>query len=379
MSTADVFKAKKGLEGVVVDSSGISKTIPEKARLTYRGYAVDQLANNCSFEEVVCLLWDGELPTRARLEEFVAKERSLRSLSPALLEACRLFPKSAHPMDALRTGMSFLALECLDAKADLYGSLREDATVAIAKAPTIVAAIYRLMHGKEPVSPRSDISLAENFFYMCFEEIPGEQIVKALDASLTLYAEHGFNASTFTARVVTSTMSDMFSAIVAAIGALKGPLHGGANEQVMHTLKEIGCPDKAEAWLRAAMAEKRKVMGFGHRLYKHGDSRVPLMKEYAEKLAELRGDSTWKDISDVLERVMVEEKGIHPNLDFPAGPAYYLMGFDIELFTPIFVMARISGWAAHIMEQAEDNRLIRPLSEYSGVGERDFTPLESRS
>jgi len=208
--------------------------------------------------------------------------------------------------------------------------------------------------------------------------VPPKEVVRAFDVSLILYAEHGFNASTFTSRVITSTTSDIYSAVVGAIGALKGPLHGGANEQVMHMLKEIDDPKKAKDWMLAAIKEKRKIMGFGHRVYRKGDSRVPTMKKYAQGLGAFKGETKWQEISDILEKTMIDEKNIYPNLDFPAGPAYYLMGFDIDMFTPIFVAARITGWCAHIMEQTAGNRIIRPLCQYTGEAERKVTPLSDR-
>jgi 2-methylcitrate synthase len=242
----------------------------------------------------------------------------------------------------------------------------------------MIAADYRCRKGLEPIAPKSDLSMSENFFHMCFGEIPHKEIIKAFDASLTLYAEHGFNASTFTSRVVASTMSDIFSCTVAGIGALKGPLHGGANEQVMHMLKEVNDPAKAEQWMIDALKNKRKVMGFGHRVYKSGDSRVPTMDKYGRKVAALKGETKWHEISDKLKDVMVREKNIHPNLDFPAGPAYYLMGFEIDMFTPIFVMARTTGWSAHVFEQAASNRIIRPLTKYTGAVQRPLKKLEDR-
>jgi 2-methylcitrate synthase len=248
----------------------------------------------------------------------------------------------------------------------------------LAKIPTMVAADYRFKKGLDFIAPKSDLSIAENFFHMCFGKVPQKEIVKAFDVSLILYAEHSFNASTFTSRVVTSTQSDLYSATVAGIGALKGPLHGGANEQVMHMMIEIADADKAEAWMLEALALKKKVMGFGHRVYKSGDSRVPTMKKYAQVMADVTGEQKWMKMYNSLEKVMAEKKKIYPNLDFPAGPAYYMMGFEIDFFTPIFVMARTTGWSAHIMEQAANNRIIRPLSEYIGAPQRKVTPLSER-
>jgi 2-methylcitrate synthase len=364
------IRVKKGLEGVVVDNTAISKVMPESNSLTYRGYAVQDLSENCSFEEVAYLLWNGELPNPGQLKEFQQKERGYRDLSPELLQVIAKYPKHAHPMDTVRTSISFLGME--DARiwdatpvTNLDKSLR-----LLAKIPTMIAAEYRHKLGKPFVAPRKDLSISENFFNMCFEKIPAPEVVKAFDVSLILYAEHSFNASTFASRVVTSTMSDIYSAVVAGVGALKGPLHGGANEQVMHMMKEIENPAKAREWMLTALKEKRKIMGFGHRVYKRGDSRVPTMKKYMQGMAKFTGQEKWMEMYETLEKTMIEQKNIHPNLDFPAGPAYYMMGFEIDMFTPIFVMSRITGWTAHIMEQAANNRIIRPLSDYSGVEER---------
>lgn len=380
-TTAANPELKKGLEGVLVDVSKISKVMPDINALVYSGYPVQDLADNCSFEEVAYLLWNSELPNRAQLEAFKKEERSQRLISPNLIQVLRLFPKTAHPMDTIRTGVSYLGMEdpgSNDPGNHIVAEDRARAMKLLAKIPTIIAADYRLRSGKEPIAPKSDLSISENFFHMCFGEVPKPEIVKAFDVSLILYAEHGFNASTFTSRVVSSTLSDIYSSVVAGIGSLKGPLHGGANEQVMHMLKEVGEPSKAREWMLTALKEKRKIMGFGHRVYKRGDSRVPTMKKYAEKLAEIKGDKKWIEISRILEATMVEQKNIHPNLDFPAGPAYYMMGFDIDMFTPIFVISRITGWTAHILEQLADNRLIRPVSQYLGPGERKVVPLANR-
>jgi 2-methylcitrate synthase len=364
---------RKGLEGVIVDTSSISKVMPEINSLTYRGYPVQELAEKCNFEEVAYLIWNGELPNADQLKAFTAKERSHRALTDTCLQVIRKFPKSAHPMDTIRTVVSFLGMEDpgawdQDPKSNLDKSIR-----LLARIPTAIAADYRCRNGKEPIPPRQDLSISENFFHMCFGEVPHQDVIKCFDVSLTLYAEHGFNASTFTARVVTSTLADIYGAVTAGIASLKGPLHGGANEQVMHVLKEINDPAEAEAWMLQALTEKRKIMGFGHRVYKSGDSRVPTMKKYMKKMAAIKGGDKWVQISDTLERIMVEKKNIHPNLDFPAGPAYYMMGFDINMFTPIFVMARITGWTAHVMEQLKDNRIIRPLSKYIGHAERHLS------
>ncbi len=246
------------------------------------------------------------------------------------------------------------------------------------KIPTMIATDYRLRKGKRRIEPREDLSYSENFLNMCFGSVPPKHVVKAFDVSLILYAEHSFNASTFATRVVTSTMSDIYSSVTAGIGALKGPLHGGANEAVMNMLLEIGHPERAEAWLRDAFESKKVVMGFGHRVYKWGDSRVPTMRRCLEDLALWQKDRKWIEIEDILEHIMVDEKKIYPNLDYPAGPAYYMMGFDIDMYTPIFVMSRITGWTAHCMEQNAANRLIRPLSSYTGVKQRQVKPIAKR-
>ena len=357
----------KGLEGVVFDTTSISKAWPEKQLLSYRGYPVAELAEKKSFEEVAYLLLYAELPSKSQLEEFSKEEKKHRSLADNHAILTSLFSKKAHPMDCARTSASLIG-----ANGDF--ELREEeeenkklAIKLIAQLPTAIAANYRWRQGKDIIEPSADLSFCENFFQMCFGNVPDKRIVKAFEASLILYAEHGFNASTFTARVVTSTLSDMASAVVAAISSLKGPLHGGANEQVMHTLKEIDSAQNVDAWLEDALREKKKIMGFGHRLYRSGDSRVPTMSMYRDLVAELTSGQKWLQISSRLSEQMISKKGIHPNLDFPAGPCYYMMGFEIDFFTPIFVISRICGWSAHIIEQRANNRLVRPLSEYTGA------------
>lgn len=364
------MNVKKGLEGAVIDTTSVSKVNPDTNSLIYRGYPVQDLAEKCRFEEVAYLLYNGELPTPSELEGFEKKERSTRDLSKNLINVMKSLPAHCHPMDSLRTGVSFLG--CEDPRiwnADKETQL-DKALILLSKIPTLIAADYRFKKGLDFIPPKADLSMAENFFHMCFGRVPEPRVVKAFDVSLILYAEHSFNASTFTARVVTSTQSDLYSATVAGIGALKGPLHGGANEQVMHMMMEVADPEKAEAWILEALEKKKKVMGFGHRVYKKGDSRVPTMSQYMRVMAEVTGQQQWVSIYDTLERVMVAKKNIYPNLDFPAGPAYYMMGFEIDFFTPIFVMARTTGWSAHIIEQAENNRIIRPLSEYIGPQQR---------
>ncbi len=382
----DKSEIKYGLAGVLADETAVSKVMQETNSLTYRGYAVQDLCAHCSFEEVAYLLLHGDLPNAAQLQIFEQAERSQRALSEDVLQVIRLFNRNAHPMDTIRTVVSFLGVQDdtahdLDPEVEMGKAMR-----LLAQIPTGVAADFRLRRGLAPIAPNAELTFAENFFHMCFGEVPDAAVVKCFDISLILYAEHSFNASTFAARVVTSTTSDMHSAITGAIGALKGPLHGGANEAVMHMMLEIdsmtgGNPDlpaRSQQWMLDALRDKRKIMGFGHRVYRNGDSRVPTMRDAFFKMAGIKGGEKWIQIYEALEATMVEQKGIYPNLDFPTGPAYYLMGFDIPIFTPIFVMSRITGWAAHVLEQRANNRLIRPLSAYNGVDQRSVVAIGER-
>jgi 2-methylcitrate synthase len=331
---------------------------------------VQDLAVHCSFEQVAFLLWNGELPTDAQLERFCQRERASRRADRSLLSLVAKLPENCHPMDVVRTAISYSGAEDPAEDDNSPKANRAKALRMMAVLPTIVAADHRRRHGLDPIAPHSHRGYAENFLHMCFGKVPAPELVKAFEVSLILYAEHSFNASTFAARVVTSTLSDIYSAVTAAIGALKGPLHGGANEAVMRDMLEIDNPALAEKWLRNKLAKKEKVMGFGHRVNKNGDSRVPTMKKAFLDIAAVTGGQKWVRMYDILERTMADAKGIEPNLDFPTGPAYYLLGFDIAIFTPIFVMSRITGWTAHILEQGESNTLIRPLSEYVGVPQR---------
>lgn len=362
---------KKGLAGVVVDTTAVSKVVQETNSLTYRGYPVQELAANCSFEEVAYLIWNGELPTAAQLEEFTARERSQRAIDDTLVDLILGLPKDCHPMHVVQTAVAYLG--AVDPEADVEGeeANRAKAERLYAQLPTIVAIDHRRRHGLDPVAPTSDLSYAANFFKMVFDEVPAEEVVRCFDISMILYAEHSFNASTFTARVITSTTSDLYSAVAGAVGALKGPLHGGANEAVMAMLEEVGTADKAEAWIDDALANKQKIMGFGHRVYKNGDSRVPTMRAAFEDMVKVKGADELLALYNTFEEDFVGRKGIYPNLDYPSGPAYHLMGFDTEQFTPIFVMSRITGWTAHIMEQQAANALIRPLSAYDGEEQRE--------
>ena len=364
----------KGLTGVVVDTTAVSKVNPETNSLLYRGYPVQELAAKKSFEEVAYLLWHGELPDDQQLADFEALERSLRHLSPVIKRIIDELPLTAHPMDVVRTAVSVIGASDPEAEnpspeSDLAKSIR-----LFAQLPAIVSYDQRRRHGLDLVEPRDDLGYSANFLHMAFGEVPELVVVNAFDVSMILYAEHSFNASTFTARVITSTLSDLYSAVTGAVGALKGALHGGANEAVMHTFTEIGLEAgsaaRAEPWLEQALAEKRKIMGFGHRVYKSGDSRVPTMRASLVTLIEHYQKPELLELYEALETAMTTRKAILPNLDYPSGPAYHLMGFDTLTFTPIFVAARITGWTAHIMEQKKSNALIRPLSAYNGVDQR---------
>lgn len=367
---------KKGLAGVVVDTTAISKVNPETNSLLYRGYPVQELAATQPFESVAYLLWHGELPTDLQLAELRAEERKHRALAANVKAAIDLLPLSAHPMDEVRTAVSVIGAsdtENAGSVLDAAGSPEENLARSVrlyAALPAIVAYGQRRRRGQELIAPRDDLDYAANFLWMTFGEEAHPVVVEAFNRSMTLYAEHSFNASTFTARVITSTMSDLYSAVVGAIGALKGPLHGGANEAVLHVFREIGSADRVVPWLDAALAEKRKIMGFGHRVYKKGDSRVPTMKAALDTLIAHFNRPDVAELYDTLEREFVARKGIYPNLDYPSGPAYDLIGFDVLTFTPLFIASRITGWTAHIMEQAASNALIRPLSLYNGPAER---------
>ena len=369
---------KKGLLGIVVDETTISHVVPELSALTYRGYTVQELCDKCDFEEVAYLVLNGELPNKNQLKKFIKQERAERKLSKQILSDIKKMPKNAHPMDVIRTCVSLMALEDKDTKDNSPAANMRKAMRIFAKTPTAVAAYFRARKGKSIISPSKNLSFSENFFKMMFNKVPDKEIVRAFDISLILYAEHSFNVSTFTARTITSSLSDLHGAITGAIASLKGPLHGGANEAVMHMMREIGKPEKAKAWIENALDKKKVVMGFGHRVYRTGDSRVPTMKHYMFKVAKLLKKEKYTKIYEILEKAMIDKKKIYPNVDFPCGPTYYMMGIDIDFYTPIFVMSRITGWSAHIMEQHASNKLIRPLSKYRGAEVREVMLLNQR-
>ena len=369
---------KKGLLGIVVDETEVSKVMPEINSLTYRGYAAQDLCAKCKFEEVAYLILNGELPSEKQLKNFEKVERKERNLSKTLLESIKNFPKKSHPMDVARTAVSIMGLEDKETKDNSREANLRKVMRIFAKTPVALAAFYRIRKGKKIIKPKSNLSFSENFFYMCFGKVPEKEIVKAFDVSLILYAEHSFNVSTFTARTITSSLSDIHGAITGAIASLKGPLHGGANEEVMHMMNKIKKPENALNWINNALDQKAVVMGFGHRVYKSGDSRVPTMREYFSKVAKVKKDKKFEKIYDIVEKVMIERKNIHPNVDYPTGPTYHLMGFDTDFFTPIFVVSRITGWSAHIMEQHAANKLIRPLASYKGNKHRKVMGLNQR-
>ncbi|KQR25902.1 bifunctional 2-methylcitrate synthase/citrate synthase [Microbacterium sp. Leaf151] len=367
---------KKGLAGVTVDETAVSKVNPETNSLLYRGYPVQELAATQPFEAVAYLLWNGELPDAAQLAALRQVERQHRALTDDVRAAIDLLPTAAHPMDEVRTAVSVIGARETAGIAnvmDAVGTPEENLERSIrlwAELPAAVAYGQRRRRGEELIEPRDDLDYAANFLWMTFGEEADPVVVDAFNRSMTLYAEHSFNASTFTARVIASTLSDLYSAVVGAIGALKGPLHGGANEAVLHVFTEIGSAENVGPWLDTALAEKRKIMGFGHRVYKRGDSRVPTMKAALDTLVAHYDRPDVAALYDALEAQFVERKGIYPNLDYPSGPAYDLMGFDTLTFTPLFVAARVTGWTAHIREQQASNALIRPLSAYVGPDER---------
>ena len=369
---------KKGLLGIVVDETEVSKVMPEINSLTYRGYAAQDLCAKCKFEEVAYLILNGELPNKNQLKKFEKQERRERNLSKTLLQDIKRFPKNAHPMDVSRTAVSIMGLEDKETKDNSPKANMRKVMRIFAKTPVALAAFYRARKGKKIIPPKKNLSFSENFFHMCFGKVPNKEIVKAFDVSLILYAEHSFNVSTFTARTITSSLSDIHGAITGAIASLKGPLHGGANEEVMHMMNKIKKPNNALKWINNALDKKEVVMGFGHRVYKKGDSRVPTMREYFGKVAKIKKDKRFEKIYDIVEKVMIERKNIHPNVDYPTGPTYHLMGFDTDFFTPIFVISRITGWSAHIIEQHAANKLIRPLASYKGNQHRKVVQLNQR-
>jgi 2-methylcitrate synthase len=374
MATASV--AGKGLEGVTATTSAISSIIG--STLTYRGIDINELAEYSSFEETAYLLWYGELPNRGQLESFCRSLAENRNIPSQLIDLMRSFPRDANAMASLRTAISALAFSDPQAQEMTREANQAKAIRLLAQFPTVVAAMYRLREGKEPVAPDAGLNEATNFLLMLTGERPSEGAAHVMDVALVLHADHELNASTFAARVAASTLSDMHSAVVAALCTLKGPLHGGANEAVMRTLEQIGGVDNVTPWLRDALARKERIMGFGHRVYKEGDPRARWLKRMSEQLAGETGNPQWYEMSARLEDLMKEDKGLLPNVDFYSASVYTYLGMPRDLFTPIFAVSRVSGWIAHILEQYGDNRLIRPRAEYVGPQARAYVPMSER-
>jgi 2-methylcitrate synthase/citrate synthase II len=373
MSSAEIYSP--GLEGVIAGETAISTVT---GGLRYRGYPVGELCEKSSFDEVAHLLLHGELPTRAQLDAFRGRLAAAQKLPTLLSDVLKKMPAEAVPMDVVRTGVSMLAH--FDPETEVEGddaNLRKSERI-LAQIPLIIGEYYRAQKRQPPVAPRPELGFAANLLYLVNGTVPDAFAAKAFDVSLILYAEHEFNASTFTARVVTSTASDLHSAIVAAVGALKGKLHGGANEKVMDILLAAGGPEHAEAWIHGALARKDKIMGFGHRVYKHGDVRAGILKEFARAAAEKMGQMKWEETAAIIERVLETEKNLHPNLDWPAGRLYHALGMEVPLYTPFFVASRVTGWCAHVIEQADHNRIIRPRGRYTGPDERYVVPINQR-
>jgi len=374
---------KKGLEGVLVAESDLSDIDGEVGKLVYRGYTIEDLAKGASYEEVLYLLWYGHLPDEGELAEFTDSMVAERAVDDAVIEVVRALAEAdENPMAALRTGVSTLsAFDPDDGDADPTddeANLRKARRIT-AKIPTILAAFARIRQGDDPVQPREDLSHAANFLYMLNGEEPDDVLAETFDMALVLHADHGLNASTFSAIVTASTLSDLHSSVTSAIGTLKGPLHGGANQDVMEMLKEV---DDAEQdpleWVKGALDEGRRVSGFGHRVYDVKDPRAKILGEKSKDLGEAAGSIKWYEMSTTIEDYMAEEKGLAPNVDFYSASTYYQMGIPIDIYTPIFAMSRVGGWIAHVFQYIDDNRLIRPRARYTGPEDQEFVPIEER-
>ena len=370
----------RGLEGVIANSTALSDVLGDKGQLIYCGYDINELVGKVSYKEVVYLLWHRKLPNRKELDTFVRELRSQRQLPEPVIEFLKTAPKDANPMDVMRTAISMLGLYDPDDGKEITPEInRQRATSITAKIGVIAAYFHRARQGKSLPPVRDDLTEAEHFLYLMCGEPQSKEASDTLDVAFILHADHGMNASTFSARVTISTLSDFYSAITAAIGTLKGPLHGGANEGVIHMLEEIGSPDKVDAYVEKALAEKKKIMGIGHRVYKTLDPRAPHLRAMAVKLSEKLGEPKWIKMSERIAQIMKEKKNMNANVDFYSATVYYSLGIPTDLFTPIFAIARCSGWCAQVLEQLEDNRLYRPLSEYVGepVGKK-VVPIDER-
>ena len=370
--------AKAGLEGVVAAQSSISDVNGEEGKLIYAGYDINELAKHASFEEVIYLLWNGKLPTASELDQLKSQLNNETRLPAEIIELIRAIPKTANPMDMLRTVVSALGLYDPDGADNSLEANAREAVRLTAKFPTIVTTFQRVRNGQLPVQPHEELSLAGNFLYTLNGQEPDEVATRTMDLAFVLHADHELNASTFAARVTAATMSDMYSAIVSAIGTLKGPLHGGANEGVIKNLLEIGSVEAVEAWVKNAFANKKRIMGFGHRVYRTVDPRAIHLAEMSRKLGERTGETKWYEMSRKMEEVVMREKRLNANVDFYSASTYYALGVPTDLFTPIFACSRISGWTAHVLEQYKNNRLIRPRAEYIGPRGLKYVPIEQR-
>ena len=371
MSTEQKPEYSPGLAGVIAGETAICWVDPN-AGLMYRGYDIHEMAEKASFEEVAYLLLNGELPNFEQLGNFGRAIATERTLPKQVLDALRLMPKNTHPMDVLRTGVSVLAPFDPDLNDHSHDANVRKSIRLIAKVSTLITDGYRIQHGKDPLPEKTDLTLAGNLFYKLNGDVPQGWQIRMMDTILILYADHEFNASTFAARVTASTLADIYAAVTSACGTLKGPLHGGANEESMKMLDEIKTPDRTEAWLMKKLAAKEKIMGFGHRVYKKGDSRVPIMREIGRDLGKRTGKEQWIPICEKLEEVMDREKHLCANVDLYAAPVFWMLGFPPELNTPLFAASRVAGWCAHVTEQHDNNRLIRPRSLYVGPALRPY-------
>ena len=376
MSTENLVA--EGLKGVVIGKSEICFIDGKRGKLIYRGYDIHDLVKHSNFEEVVYLLWYGKLPTKKNFDDLYKSLVINRHLSKEAISLLKSFPKKATPMEVLRTAISTLSLTDHSADDNSFESNVKKAINLTAKTATIIAAFDRIRNGKEPIEPNPNLNHAANFLYMLTGKAPDEMISRFFDICLILHADHELNASTFAARVTSSTLSDLYSAITSAVGTLKGPLHGGANIEVMKMLTDMGTVNKAKEYVRARLAERKRIMGFGHRVYKTEDPRATHLRRMSKEMGEKTGETKWYEMSRVIEDFMLNEKGMYPNVDFYSASAYYSMGIAIDLYTPIFALSRVSGWIAHVLEQYSNNTLIRPVAEYVGPNDLTYVPIDKR-
>jgi citrate synthase len=378
MPTAAESTLSRGLEGVVANESAICYVFGEEGRLIYRGYDIHDLADNSTFEETAFLLLKGDLPTREQLKEFVGQLKAAQKLDKVVQRVIKDAPLGANPMDVLRTAVSAAGLGDPDRHDNSAAAEYRKAVRLIAQLPTMVAMFHRLRNGQKPLAPRRGLSLAANLLYMTSGAAPEAEVEHALDVALILHADHELNASTFAARVIAATLADMHGAVTGAIAALAGPLHGGANTEVMKMLLDIKTPERAEAWIREALDRKQRIMGFGHRVYRTEDPRAAHLRRMSEELGRKAGQAHWFAMQRTIEDMMKREKGLYCNVDFYSASTYYVMGIPLDLYTPIFAVSRVSGWCAHVLEQHADNRLIRPRAEYVGAMDRKWIPVRKR-